>query len=511
MRNNIVDMLKKNPDALVEEASRRRLVNFAQFMNASLDIRPFHRVYYTILDMFAKGKIKKLIVQQPPQHGKSEGSTRNLPAFMMGLNPDLKIVIGSYSSTVAKDFNRDVERIIDTADYHKLFPDSFLSRSKVVTMANTYRRNTEVLEMVGHRGSLRFVGRGGALTSKTVDVSILDDVYKDYAEGNSPVIRKSAWKWYTTVVRTRLHNDSQELIVFTRWNEDDLIGKLERVEKVVDVKTWDDIENIERGAWVRINFQAIKEGEPTELDPRETGTALWPERHSLEKLLAQKALDPVQFQCLQQGNPSSAEGRLYGAFKTYTEKTEYGTRIRSGNYTDVADDGSDSLVSICYEVRRSPNTIYNEHTRRYEPLLFVLVTDALVTEEDTNSTSISVPDMMNRNGTQKAYIEANNGGSGYKKIIEKRTKAECIGFHQTKNKESRLLTYAGPVTQHIVFPHDWQDRFPKLYNNVTSFLRDFGANEHDDCADTLTGIYEKEVLPGNTLPYGAITGVRIVN
>jgi hypothetical protein len=83
-------------------------------------------------------------------------------------------------------------------------------------MANTYLRNSDVIEMVGRKGSLRVVGRGGSLTSKTVDVSILDDVYKDYAEGNSPIVRAAAWKWYTTVVRTRLHNDSQELIVFTR-------------------------------------------------------------------------------------------------------------------------------------------------------------------------------------------------------------------------------------------------------------------------------------------------------
>lgn len=150
---------------------------------------------------------------------------------MLGLDPDKKICIGSYAATIARDFNRDVQRIIDTANYRDLFPETYLNGSNVVTMANTYLRNSDVIEMVGHKGSLRVVGRGGSLTSKTVDVSILDDVYKDYAEGNSPIVRNAAWKWYTTVVRTRLHNDSQELIVFTRWHDDDLIGRIEKAGK----------------------------------------------------------------------------------------------------------------------------------------------------------------------------------------------------------------------------------------------------------------------------------------
>ena len=173
-----------------------------------------------------------------PTHN-SEGSSRKLPAFMLGLDPDRKICIGSYAATIARDFNRDVQRIIDTPRYRELFPGTYLNGSNVVTMSNTYLRNSDVIEMVGRKGSLRVVGRGGSLTSKTVDVSILDDVYKDYAEGNSPIVRAAAWKWYTTVVRTRLHNDSQELIVFTRWHDDDLIGRIEKSgETIIDVKCW---------------------------------------------------------------------------------------------------------------------------------------------------------------------------------------------------------------------------------------------------------------------------------
>lgn len=160
------EAIKADPGELVRAAARKRLINFARYMQPDLVLEPFHVVYYTLLDMFAHGKIRKMIVQQPPQHGKSEGSSRKLPAFMLGLDPDRKICIGSYAATIARDFNRDVQRIIDTPRYRELFPGTYLNGSNVVTMANTYLRNSDVIEMVGRKGSLRVVGRGGSLTSK---------------------------------------------------------------------------------------------------------------------------------------------------------------------------------------------------------------------------------------------------------------------------------------------------------------------------------------------------------
>lgn len=499
----MTDIRNINPTEIVRAAARRRLLNFARFIRPDLVLEPFHRVYYTALDKFAKGEIRKLIIQQPPQHGKSEGSSRFLPAFMLGLNPDKKIVIGSYSATIAQDFNRDVQRIIDTTEYAELFPDTYLHGTNVVTMANSYLRNSTVIEMVGHKGSLRVVGRGGALTSKTADVCILDDVYKDYAEGNSPIIREAAWKWYTTVVRTRLHNDSQELIVFTRWHEDDLIGRIvESGEQVIDVERWQDLENVPRQSWVRINFEAIKTSEPTEIDPRPIGSSLWEGRHSLEKLEAQRALDPVQFQCLYQGNPSSAEGRLYQPFKTWIDKADWGQYVRSGCYIDVADEGDDMLVAITYDIYKSDNSAYNERTKRFEPILYALVTDIELSTESTEVTTITVPALINRNGSQRVWVESNNGGAQFEKAIKKRIKALTVPFYQGGNKESRVITAAGLVNQHIVFPFGWERRHSQAYDHITKFLRNFGANKHDDPEDAITGIYEKEIADGNIRPYG---------
>lgn len=445
-----------------------------------------------------------------PTHN-SEGSSRKLPAFMLGLNPDKKICIGSYAATIARDFNRDVQRIIDTPSYRELFPETYLNGSNVVTMANTYLRNSDVIEMVGHKGLLRVVGRGGSLTSKTVDVSILDDVYKDYAEGNSPIVRNAAWKWYTTVVRTRLHNDSQELIVFTRWHDDDLIGRIEKSgETVIDIKSWDDVKNIPAGAWVRINFEGLKTGEPTEIDPREPGAALWDRRHSRAKLEGQRALDPVQFQCLYQGNPGNAEGKLYrNPFRTYVDKSEWGTYVRSGNYTDVADEGDDFTFSACYDVYKSGNEAWNEQKKRFEPILYALITDMVFTQENTEVTAVTVPEMINRCGTQKAWIESNNGGSGFEKVIRKKLKAVTEPFYQGANKESRIITNSAMVNAQIIMPIGWEQRFSKIHEHLTGFLRDFPANAHDDPEDGLTGIYEKELADGDTRPYSQATrGVK---
>ena len=444
-----------------------------------------------------------------PTHN-SEGSSRKLPAFMLGLDPDRKICIGSYAATIARDFNRDVQRIIDTPRYRELFPGTYLNGSNVVTMANTYLRNSDVIEMVGRKGSLRVVGRGGSLTSKTVDVMIMDDVYKDYSEGNSPIVRNAAWKWYTTVVRTRLHNDSQELIVFTRWHDDDLIGRIEKSgETIIDVKCWADLENVTPGAWVRINFEGLKTGEPTEIDLREPGAALWESRHSKQKLEAQKALDPVQFQCLYQGNPGSAEGRLYQPFKTWVEKSDYGTYIRSGAYIDVADEGDDLLFAATYDVYKSDNMIFNEKTKRMEPLLFALITDMEMTDENTDVTTVTVPAMINRNGTQKVWVESNNGGAGYEKVIKKKMRAMTDPFYQGGNKESRIITASAMVNQSIIMPFGWETRYKAIYDHVTTFLRNFDANTHDDPEDGLTGIYEKEIADGNLQPYAHVNrGVK---
>lgn len=506
----ITRALSEHPEMFLQEGARRDLLRFAQYMQPSFQSTPFHVAYYRVLDLFAKRKIQRLIIQAPPQHGKSQGSSRHLPADMLGHYPDLKICICSYAATIAKDFNRDVQRLIDSAEYRAIFPETTLNGSNVVTVSNNYLRNSDVFEIVGHEGSLRVVGRGGSLTSKTVDVMIYDDLYKDSQEANSPIIRSAAWEWFTKVAQTRLHNDSQQLVVFTRWHPDDIIGKIIENEEVIFAKNWSDFENIPQGAWVLVNFEAIKTGEPTEIDNREPGQPLWGKRHSLERLLQQKALDPLGFQCLYQGNPGDATAFLYQPFKTWVEKSDWGQYVRSGCYVDVADEGDDYLCAVTYDIFKSENQIWNEARRRMEPLLFALVTDIEFTQESTEVTSVTVPRMINANGVQKAWIESNNGGSQFEKTVKKKVKALTVPFYQSDNKEARIVTNAPFVNQHIIMPFGWETRYKKFHDHITAFMRNFSANVHDDDADCLTGVYEKEIADGNAKPYDAARrGVRV--
>lgn len=137
----------------------------------------FPRRYYNVLNEFAYGRIKKLMVFMPPQHGKSEGSTRRLPAFILGKNPDTKVAVVSYSSPKARKFNREIQRVIDCQEYRDIFPETSLNSSNVITIAGSWLRNADECEIVGRRGGFKTVGVGGALTGDPVDVLILDDIY----------------------------------------------------------------------------------------------------------------------------------------------------------------------------------------------------------------------------------------------------------------------------------------------------------------------------------------------
>lgn len=487
--------------ALCNLKARDNFKVFSQMVKPATHLTQLHHVYYTLLDRFAKGQIRRLIIQCQPQIGKSEGSSRLLPAFILGINPDCKIGLGSYSTPMARDFCRDVQRIIDQQEYADIFPQTRLNSRNIVT-TSSYLRNADCFEVVDHKGLMRVVGRGGGLTGKSIDIMIMDDIYKDFAEANSPVIREGAWKWYTTVVRTRLHNDSQELIVFTRWHEDDIVGRLEKSgETIIDAKTWQDIEDVPHDAWVRINFEAIKESEPTELDSRQIGEVVWPEKHSKEQLLAQRAIDAQQFECLYQGHPSSAEMRMYGSFKTYIEPHEYGTYIRSGCYIDVADEGTDYLACASYDIYQGSEQYYDEQRKRFMPMLFALITDIEYTDASTEVTTISVPQLINRNRTQMVWCESNNGGSQFYKTIRPKVRATITPFYQAGNKESRITTSASLVSQSIIFPFGWESRWPKAYEHLSTFHRNFKANKHDDIEDCLAGIYEKEIADCNTMPY----------
>lgn len=287
--------------------ARRNFKAFVEYTKPDYQFNWHHNLVCDKLDQFGKGKIKRLMLFMPPQHGKSELATRRFPAFQLGLKPSTKIAICSYSDTLSTAFNRDIQRIIDDNPYHDVFPNTFLNSSNVVSSSqSSFLRNADIFETVGHRGFVKTVGVGGSLTGTPVDLGIIDDPFKDREEAMSIRIRDKVWSWFTDVYRTRLHNDSQELLIMTRWDEDDLAGRILKSEQ----------------GWEVVVFQAIKE-RTIEGDPRAIGEPLWPERHSLERILAIKETSPFTFQSLYQQEPKpSTEALVFPEWDYYEDEPD---------------------------------------------------------------------------------------------------------------------------------------------------------------------------------------------
>ena len=451
----------------------RNLLSFTRHTLPSFAPAPFHLAYYEVLTRFAMGEIKKLMITMPPQHGKSEGATRRLPAFVLGQDPDKRIAIVSYNAIKARKFNRELQRIMDDDRYYELFPQTLLagqaSYQEQGRRSRNYARNSDECEIVGYQGSFKTIGVGGSLTGEPVDMLIMDDLYKDASSAWSPVIRQNVADWYDTVASTRLHNDSQQLLVFTRWHMEDLAGRLLEQEGV-----YDPIENPQ--GWLLVSFPAIQNRLPSEQDPRAEGEPLWPERHSLEKLLEIKGRSPTVFESLYQQNPQPSQGLMYEEFTCYTDLP---SRSYSVAYIDAADSGSDYLCALFYKEAEDGNYI----------------TDVLYTKDPMEVTETTLTYMLQQHQVERCHIESNNGGNLFVSNLQQRSwdtgnrLTRFNPFHQNQNKTARIFAASASVQKLIKMPLDWKKRFPKFARDLTGYLR-VGTNAHDDAPDALTGTIE---------------------
>ena len=449
------------------------LLSFTRHTLPAFAPAPFHFAYYKVLTRFAMGEIKKLMITMPPQHGKSEGATRRLPAFVLGQDPDKRIAIVSYNAIKARKFNRELQRIMDDDRYYELFPQTLLagqaSYQEQGRRSRNYARNSDECEIVGYQGSFKTIGVGGSLTGEPVDMLIMDDLYKDASSAWSPVIRQNVADWYDTVASTRLHNDSQQLLVFTRWHMEDLAGRLLEQEGV-----YDPIENPQ--GWLLVSFPAIQNRPPSEQDLRAEGEPLWPERHSLEKLLEIKGRSPTVFESLYQQNPQPSQGLMYEEFTCYTDLP---SRSYSVAYIDAADSGADYLCALFYKEAEDGNYI----------------TDVLYTKDPMEVTETTLTYMLQQHQVERCHIESNNGGNLFVSNLQQRSwdtgnrLTRFNPFHQNQNKTARIFAASASVQKLIKMPLDWKKRFPKFARDLTGYLR-VGTNAHDDAPDALTGSIE---------------------
>ena len=333
---------------LQRELKRRRAFlsfpDFLDYMDDKYERQWFHTLIAQKCQELLLGKLgtNRLMVFVPPQHGKSELVSRKLPAWALGWNPQTKIVGTSYAASLAQSFSRSIQRIIDSPEYHEVFPATFLNSQNVSTDARRgYLRNIDIFETVGHGGFYKAVGIGGGLTGTPVDLGIIDDPVKDAMEAASPTYRERVWSWYTDVFTTRLHNSSKIVFVMTRWHEDDLAGRL--LEREGD-------------KWTVISIPAIREDLELKEDPRQIGEALWEERHSLERLREAEAQSPRTFAALYQQHPTIDGGNIIKReWFRHTSEAEF-NRLHSTEpivffldtaYTDKTDNDPSGIIATC--------------------------------------------------------------------------------------------------------------------------------------------------------------------
>jgi predicted phage terminase large subunit-like protein len=206
----------------------------------------------------ANGEIKRLIINMPPRHTKSEFASYLLPAWFLGRFPNKKVIQTSHTAELAVGFGRKVRNLVDSEVYKKLFPKVELqSDSKAAGRWNT-----------NHGGDYFAIGVGGAVTGKGADILIIDDPHSEQeatiAETNPEVYDKT-YEWYTSGPRQRLQPGGAIVIVMTRWSKKDLTGQ---VVKAAAQRHGED--------WEVIEFPAILP----------SGKPLWPEFWKLEELEA---------------------------------------------------------------------------------------------------------------------------------------------------------------------------------------------------------------------------------
>lgn len=273
---------------------------FLNYIQPAYERKWFHTVIARKCQQLYEGTLgtDKLMLFVPPQHGKSEIVSRKFPAWVLGRDPRTKIVGTSYSSDLAQQFSRSIQRTIDSPEYKAVFPETYLNSANVRTEAKGYLRNVDLFETVGYGGFYKAVGVGGSLTGTPVDIGIIDDPVKDALEAYSATYRERVWNWYTDVFLTRLHNRSKILLIMTRWHEDDLAGRLL---------------GSEGDKWTVISIPAICEQDADgglEKSDRKVGDALWPERHSLERLREAEQRSPRTFAALYQQHPTIEGGNI---------------------------------------------------------------------------------------------------------------------------------------------------------------------------------------------------------
>ena len=242
--------------SLVQE----KFIEFVKYVWPTFISGRHHKIMASAFERVASGECKRLIINMPPRHTKSEFASYLLPAWFLGKFPSKKVIQTSHTAELAVGFGRKVRNLVDQENYHEVFPDLALqSDSKAAGRWNTNKG-----------GDYFAIGIGGAVTGKGADLLIIDDPHSEQEAAmadSNPEIYDKVYEWYTSGPRQRLQPGGAIVIVMTRWSLRDLTAQV--------IKS-----AAQRGGeeWEVIEFPAILP----------SGNPLWPEFWPPEELAALK-------------------------------------------------------------------------------------------------------------------------------------------------------------------------------------------------------------------------------
>ena len=239
-----------------------------------------HQIMANAFERVAAGTLKRLIINMPPRHTKSEFASYLLPSWFLGKYPEKKIIQTAHTAELAVGFGRKVRNLVQSEAYAKVFETKLSSDSKAAGRWNTDKG-----------GDYFAIGVGGAVTGKGADILIIDDPHSEQeARQNNPAVFDGVYEWYTSGPRQRLQPGGAIIIVMTRWSKRDLTGQI--------------LKNSEKGGvdeWEVIEFPAILP----------SGTPLWPGFWSKIELEALKAeLPAAKWEAQYQQNPTGNESAI---------------------------------------------------------------------------------------------------------------------------------------------------------------------------------------------------------
>jgi len=238
-----------------------------------------HRIYAEKLNRIANGELKRLIVNMPPRHTKSEFASHLFPAFFMGRHPKAKLIQTTHTGELAIRFGRKAKNMIESTEYERVFPNVRLAADSKA--AGRWESN--------HGGEYFAAGVGGAITGRGADLLVIDDPHSEQ-DALSPSVLESHYEWYTSGPRQRLQPGGAIVLVMTRWSVKDLTGKL------LEAQGKDD----ETDQWEVVEFPAIINEKP-----------MWGNFWSLKGLMGVKASIPLtKWQAQWMQAPTSEEGAI---------------------------------------------------------------------------------------------------------------------------------------------------------------------------------------------------------